>query len=203
MKKFGVLLVAALLIVASAQASFTVATFQSPSSGSSDPLFFVSWTENTVTGGWDDSKPNLTLEFVWPTAGVFNDVWFDMTPVAILSQPIPDAYGETGGGVISFYADGTVTDPLMVITFSSGYVNKFGFGSDDAVFSGSMITESLSEELFSFSFAAIQYVKKTRDFEAFSATAAFNSSAILVPEPATLAILGLGAVMILRSRQGS
>ncbi|NLW84894.1 MAG: PEP-CTERM sorting domain-containing protein, partial [Phycisphaerae bacterium] len=59
--------------------------------------------------------------------------------------------------------------------------------------------QSLSEELFSFSFAAIQYVKKSRDFDAFSATAAFNSSAI--PEPATLAIFGIGAAMMFRLRK--
>lgn len=199
MKKYGVLLVTALLIVASAQASFTVATFQSPSSGSSEPLFHVSWADDLVTGGWDSSMQNLTLEFVWPMAGVFNNVWFDMTPVQITAEPVPNEVGTTGGGTINFYAEGTVADPLMVITFDSGYVSKYGFGSDDAEFSGSMINQSLSEEQFSFSFAAIQYVKKSRDFEALSATAAFNSSAI--PEPATLAIFGIGAAMMFRLRK--
>lgn len=44
MKKFGVLLIAVLLAAASVQASYTVATFANPSSGSSDPLFWVDWT---------------------------------------------------------------------------------------------------------------------------------------------------------------
>lgn len=199
MKKFGVLLAAGLLLVASAQAGFTVATFSSPSSGSSAPLFTVDWSNNSVTGGWDDSRTNLTLEFVWPVAGVFNNVWFEMDDLVITSQPVAQEYGITSGGTITFYEDGTATDPLMTITFASGYVNKFGFGSDDAVFSGSMIPYTLSEEQFSFSFAAIQSLKKIRGFEAFSATAAFNSSAI--PEPATLAILGVGALVVFGRRK--
>jgi len=199
MKKFGVLLAAGLLLVASAQAGFTVATFSSPSGGSSAPLFTVDWSSNSVTGGWDDSQNNLTLEFMWPLAGTFENVWFEMDGLVITSQPVPLEYGITSGGTINFYEDGTATDPLMTITFASGYVTKFGFGSDDVVFSGSMIPYTLSEEQFSFSFAAIQSLKKKNGFEAFSATAAFNSSAI--PEPATLAILGTGALLVLGRRK--
>ena len=199
MRTFSVLLVATLLIAASAQASFTVATFASPSSGSTNPLFLVDWDLNAVTGGWADGLGNLSLEFVWPNVGTFNDVWFEMSDLTITSQPIANEYGYTSGGVISFYETGTVANPLLVITFADGYVNKFGLGSDNAVFTGSQISGTLSEEQFSFSFAAVQDLKKTNGFEAFSATAAFNSSAI--PEPATLAIFGLGSLLAVGLRK--
>lgn len=193
MKKFSVLVVAALLIAASAQASFTVATFASPSSGSTNPLFLVNWDSNAATGGWADGLGNLSLQFVWPNVGTFDDVWFEMSDLTITSQPVPNEYGYTTGGVISFYETGTLANPILVISFTDGYVNKFGFGSDNAVFAGSQISGTLSEEQFSFSFAAVQDLKKSSGFEAFSATAAFNSSAI--PEPATLAIFGLGSLL--------
>lgn len=192
MKKFGVL-VAALLIAASAQADFTVATFANPSTGSWAPLFNVDWAADTVTGGWADGLGGLSLEFTY-SAVTLNDVWFEMAPVAITSEPIAGEYGYTGGGVINFYAAGTVVNPVLTITFESGVVNKFVFGSDNATFTGSEITIPLDEEQFSFAFAA-----KRPTNGGFSATAAFDASAI--PEPATLSILGLGSLVLVRRKR--
>jgi hypothetical protein len=193
MKKIGMLAFVAALLVSPVMGSFTVATFANPSVGSFDPLFFVDWTANTVNGGWADGKGGLTLEF--PFAGpAVSDVWFSMSAVNITFEPVPQEYGYTGGGVISFYEAGSVINPLLVISFNSGVVTKFGFASDDATFSGSKITGSLTEEQFSFAFAA-----KKAAAGGFSATAAFDASAI--PEPATMAIFGIGAMLMLRLRK--
>lgn len=192
MKKLGLLAFVVSLAVSPAVASFTVATFANPSVGSSDPLFYVDWSANTVNGGWADGKGNLTLEFT-SAATVFSNVWFVMTPVPV-NQLLPLVYGTTGAGVINFYKAGSTTDPLLVISFNSGEVSNGSFSSSDATFSGSEVTGSLSEEQFSFAFAAKKAING-----GFSATAAFDASA--VPEPATMAIFGLGTALMLGLRK--
>jgi hypothetical protein len=196
MKNFYALLVLGLLISASSQASFTVATFANPSLGSSDPLFSVDWTNGTIMGGWADGKGGLTLNL--SNEGTpYNDVWFNMPTVTIDSQILPNVYGYTGKGTISFYAAGTTTNPLYVINFARGVINSFVFGSDetfDVTFSGSALTKTYQDEQFSFAFAA-----KNSTNGGFTATSAFDSSAN-IPEPATLVMLALGSMLLIKRK---
>jgi hypothetical protein len=194
MKKYYALLVLVVLISASSQASFTVATFANPSPGSSKPLFTVNWARGTITGDWADDEIGLTLELPYDEQTIYN-VWFKMTEVTIDSPHIrSNEYAYTSGGTISFYAGGTTTNPLYEISFDSGVISKFGFGSDDNVtFSGSALTQTYQDEQFSFAFAA----KKTIS-GGFTATAAFDASAEsgTIPEPASLALMALGGLLL-------
>ena len=183
---------------ASAEATFTVATFSDPSINSDNPLFTVNFTAMTINGGWADSETDLTLEIPYSSAS-FADVWFEMTEVTILN-----ALGDTSGGVINFYADGTVIDPLLTINFTSGYVDNFNLGADEmfvannVTISGIGITPgSLTEEEFSFSFANKADLLSPN--EGFTATASFTSSA--VPEPATIALLCIGVLSLIRRKK--
>lgn len=191
MKKFGVLLIAVLLAAASVQASYTVATFANPSSGSSDPLFWVDWTGGTIHGGWDTG--GLVLDFKY--VGASFDARFEMDSVDIVEQDVffGNTIGLTGEGVINFYNEAT-DELLLSIAFSRAIVDAGGFWSHNAVFSSPLISDLLSDEQFSFGFA-----NNVSFGGGFSATAAFDSSAI--PEPATLAIFGIGAAMMFRLRK--
>jgi hypothetical protein len=114
--------------------------------------------------------------------------------------------GDTGAGVINFYANGSTTDPLVIVTFLSGAVTRYGLGADEifnahnVIITGSEITGELSEEQFAFSFANLANLPNHTEWaDGFTATAAFTSSA--VPEPATIALLSLGALSLMRKKK--
>jgi hypothetical protein len=186
-----------------AKATFTVATFDDPSLGSSNPLFEVNFIGMTLNGGWANGKTGLTLEMGIPYGShTFANAWFEMTEVKITNAL---ALGDTGNGEINFY-DGISTNPLLTISFESGYVDSFNFGADEifvannVTITGSEITGTLSEEQFAFSFANLAKLPGHSSWDdGFTATAAFNSSA--VPEPATVALLGLGALSIVSRKK--
>ncbi len=199
------------------KASVTIATFDDQSTGSSDWLFKVDFTQMTFTGGWADTKPGLTLEISGVT---FKDVWFEMSPVTITSTTTISGVGKFGqinSGEISFYADGTTTSPLLTISFGSGLVSRYGFGESDetpdgdivaanVTIAGSAISGTLSEEQFSFGFANLaKLTGHTNLNDGFTATAAFASSATVspgpIPEPATICILGIGALCLIRGKK--
>jgi hypothetical protein len=207
-KRFLIIILLALsveFISVSAKASMTIATFADPSIGSR-PLFRVDFrlAQMKLTGGWADTKTGLTLEI--PYSGhTFANAWFEMTDVVILNTS-----GDTGGGEINFYADGSTTS-LLAINFESGFVSRYSFGADEffaenVTITGSEITDTLSEEQFAFSFANKKKLSSANPNDGFTATAAFTSSAVIlvpppIPEPATICLLGLGALSVVRRKK--
>jgi hypothetical protein len=127
----------------------------------------------------------------------------EVTPEVV----ILNASGDTGGGEINFYANGTTTNPLLTISFESGLVSRYGFGADE-IFAATNVTitgigiapGTLSEEEFSFGFANKKKLSANPN-DGFTATAAFTSSAVPVPEPATVALLGLGALSLVSRKK--
>ncbi len=186
-------------------ASVTVATFADPSGEATNPLFTVNWASSTVNGIWDDSKTNLDLQIVLPGAqAVFNDAWFVMDPVNITSTTIfgGEKFGTTGSGQIRFYENGTSVNPVMVIDFLTGFIGRQFISADEfygnnVTITGSAIPYALSFEQFSFSFANVTALPGGVD--GFTSTASFTSSA--VPEPTTIALLGLGTLLLMRRKR--
>ncbi len=188
---------------AKAAVTQTIATFNNPSNVSSDWLFKVDFNNSLLTGGWDDDKTGLTLEIPYSNHTIangtaFTDAWFNMTDVEITSGTMPGEgfYGLTGPGTINFYANGTSTNPLLVIEFTSGFVSRYSsatnkFAAADVTFTGSEIIGTLSDEQFAFSFAD---KIKLPGPHSFTAAASFTSA---TPEPATVALLGIGALSML------
>lgn len=202
MKSMTVLL-ALVCVSGMALATTTVATFADPSPDGQSPLFTINTTTNTISGGWDDSLTGLNLEIKLGVAQVFTDAWFVMTDVSLLGSPYSYT---TGGGQIDFYADGTNTNPILTITFASGYLTPLTvFGADlvgnNVVISGTAIENTLvlSDEAFSFSLA-----NQTPYSDGFTGTASFTSSAFAeqVPEPVSMGLLLAGALLMRRKRNG-
>ena len=142
-----------------------------------------------------------------------------MSDVTILSTTTISGvckFGHVGSGTINFYANNTSISPLVSIEFESGLVSRYDFsGSDETpdgdiiaenvTITGSAIPYTLSEEQFSFSFANVAKLQGHNSLnDGFTATAAFTSSAIEIvnqtPEPATICILGFGALSLIRRK---
>jgi hypothetical protein len=212
MKHFLIIILLAFFAVGvisvNAKASATIATFADPSRNSSNPLFKVDYTQMKLTGGWADTQTGLTLRIPYSNH-TFTDAWFTMTEVGIT-----DTSGDTGGGEIDFYANNTSINPVLVINFGSGSVSRYGFGADEifvpnnVTITGSEITGTLSEEMFSFSFANLAKLPGHNSWnDGFTTTAGFASSATVnrdpgpIPEPATICLLGLGALSLIRIKK--
>jgi hypothetical protein len=190
-------------ISANAKASLTIATFDDPSGNGNNPLFTVDFIHMTLDGNWPDTKTGLTLEIPYNNNHTFANAWFDVNGVVTLSEIIAGTLYSTGPGEIKFYGDGNSANPLITIEFDSGVLSldsySFGakeFTAENVTITGSEITGPLSQEEFTFNFANVLPPDWS---DGFTATAAFTSSA--VPEPATICILGLGALSLVRKKR--
>jgi hypothetical protein len=184
--------------------SNTIAAFANPSTGSSDWLFKVDFNKMKLTGGWSDYKTGLTLEIPYKNT-VFQNAWFSMTDVTIISSGGISGTSLTGPGEIRFYEYGNSINPLVIIDFNSSSISRYVFGADELFLSanvtirGSEITDTLSEEQFAFGFANLAKLSGSWN-NGFTATASFDSSAV-VPEPATICLLGFGALSLIRRKK--
>ncbi len=213
LKKTLILDLLVVLVCGLAQATtVTVATFADPATNYTTPLFTVDLDNGIITGEWPD-EPGLDLIIFGDSNNPFEDAFFKMTdPTGTTGVKYAGGImgGETGGGIIKFFENGqdTSTTPLIQITFDSGHVTPFGFGATNLSFFGdngdnvtiidSEIAGSLAEEA-SFSFSFANHAPLSGGWsKGYTATASFTSSA--VPEPATIALLGLGALSLLRRK---
>lgn len=183
------ILAVVLSAMACAAQAETIATFADPSSNGSMPVFVN--TNTFLDGGWD--QPGLDL--VSPlTEEIYEDVTFEMTPLLITGRTF------LSGGTITFEHAGA---PLFVISFDSAYLSPFGFGAsslvtrDNVTFSGPLVSSvpEMEDEFFAFSFA--NYLVHP---DGVAWTAAFTSSATIVPEPTALLGMSFGLVLLLRRR---
>ena len=155
-----------------------------------------------ITAGWGDDRTGLNLE-VTIGSQVFADAWFSMSEVAYFGD---ESGGETGGGVLSFYADGEVEgidEPVVRVSFNSGLLGGDGLGAwdliraDGVVITGSAIPYALRREWFAFYFTDQVELPEG----GFTAGASFAGHG--VPEPVSVVLLGMGAVGLVRRKRRS
>lgn len=186
----AVLLLLAAAVSARAE-SITIATFSDPAQDGSTPLFTFDATAHELSGGWDSA--GLTLE---TATGTFENVTFSMSPLDV------DAFGGTSAGQIDFRDSGNTL--IYQITFDSAHLSALGFGATeflatDAVqFMGSILPAPVFAESFAFAFANLI---PSGPGAGFTATASFTSSAEVVPEPASMALLLMGGLALARVRR--
>jgi len=175
--------------IASAQA-VTIATHQDPALNGTTPLFNV--TAGSVTGSWIGTGLTLDLPV---SASVFSDVKMDMASVTRVGNTL-------GAGTVKFFTS-DINAPIFQVDFNGGTIfEPFGVGASfisaqDVTFSGSAVNSlQFDNEQFAFSFANPVSGQNGNSY-----TASFTSSADVVPEPASMAILGLGVAALARRKR--
>lgn len=175
-------------------ANITVATFADPSPGSGSSLFTAKFgSTKTLTGGW--SGGGLTLNVPGHT---YNDVKFAMPSISL--TPVYTNIYTTGSGTINFFDSDS--NPLFVITFDSGMLTPFGFGSNEMLENNVTIaSDGITGTQGQFAFAFANLAPLPGGFsKGFTATSSFSASA-MIPEPATICLLSLCALSLIRRKK--
>ncbi len=197
--------VAGLTATVAAQAqSTTVATFADPTIGGPlSPLFTYNGdnTAGVLSGGWAGTGLNLQTPGI-PFVPDYADATFTMSSVST-TVPLGGGLFLTSGGTINFFD--SASNPLLTINFTGGFLSSaLGFGASDftgfnVTFSGPILAAygTITNEAFSFSFA-----NPALTSTGFSVTSSFTSSAeLVIPAPASAALLGLGGLIAARRRR--
>jgi hypothetical protein len=189
-----VALVSILALSTVAFGSVTIATFADPAANGTTPLFALAG--NQFTGGW--AGTGLTLETPGISPPDFPNAKFTMTPLT--ANMISPGFYTLNGGTITF--TDAANAPVMLITFqAASLATNIGFGASDlglqnVVFTVPGIPETFTDERFAFSFANDVVTPNGTTW-----TSSFTSSAVVVPEPAGLLSLGMGALLLLTRRR--
>lgn len=194
-------LASSVVFVSSAQA-VTIATHQDPSNGS-PTMFSVDTANGVVSANWMTSGLTLAVPVA---SSSFSNVFMSMSPVTITGTSMvgPLTVHTLGAGQIRYY-DSDINNPLFQIDFASGSViepvaaSASDFVGNNVSFSGSAISAFaglLSAELVNYSFANPAAFAGGNSY-----TASMTASADVVPEPATMAVLGLGIAALARRKR--
>ncbi len=193
--------------------SVTVARFVDPADNHTTPLFAVDLTNDRITSLWTDEMLGLDLEVPVAVAPpyVYTDAFFTLTDPAGndgIEYTVDGFYGETGAGILRFYADGVdpeTADPLVRFDFEKAYLTPTGVGAESLFMGqgnvsvgGGVVPAGMTQVSFAFSFAN-QSLDQFPDGDGFTTTASFTSSAI--PEPSIAALLGIGFLGLVRRRR--
>ncbi len=201
MNKFRIstVIVASCAIV-SAQA-VTIATHQDPSNGTPE-VFTIDTTNNLVSAMWVGASINLNLPVIPSSLVNLNMV---MDPVAITSTSVfgPLTIHTLGAGEIRYFST-DVNTPEFQINFSSASLIEpsaaaaADLSGNNVTFSGSSIAALsglLSNEVVNYSFSNPVTTANGRTY-----TASMTASADVVPEPASMTVLGLALAGFLKRR---
>lgn len=186
-------------VAASSAQAITVATFADPTIGQSNPTPLFTFSPDGPNGTLDGGYEGLTLAtFVGTFTGVSFELEGDGNGFVEATASVADRYN-LGAGSVRFFTGSDAN--LLTIAFDSGTLTNTGFGSSDqqggnVTFSGTIAGANLFNEAFAFTFANPKASGSDITY-----TASFTSSADAVPEPASLAALGLGALTLLRRRR--
>jgi hypothetical protein len=201
-------LVGAGMIGTSLAEAMTIASFADPTVGTS-PLRYMfavrDGSPGTITQPSNAPGVNLYLDESTGAGGLHSGVSLTYTQLTYTGGFL--AGGSIGQGYFDFLEQG---QSLLRIDFDSAYLSRSSVGADD-IFSASNVHFSVNGQplpieggtgSFAFSFTNQKpYPGAPAPTTGFDATAAFNCSANVLPEPATVLVLGMGTCLALLRRR--
>ena len=132
--------------------------------------------------------------------GSVTDAHFEMLPVA-LTPIINNVLYSMGSGTINFYTTNP-SNPFFTVDFSGGtFLNPLNASASELSanvvnFTGPNVPTNLANRQFAFSLT-----NPSQNGTHVTYTSSFTSSADVVPEPASLIILGSAALALIRKRK--
>lgn len=181
-------------MVAAAEA-FTFATFSDPTIGQGNPTAMIFVAGGELSGGYD----GVSLQTLSGTVTASFEVTGPGGAGGVAVTEVAPEFWALGAGAVRFFTGSDSN--VLTITFESGSLteNEFGaneFQGDVVSFSGSSVVQAYTNEAFGFAFANPRVNANGKSY-----TASFTASVDAVPEPASLGVLGIGALALIRRRR--